>query len=74
VLRLRRVLRALPAEQRRRMPRRALPVLAAGLAIDAAGQAAGFAGASSDAAQAALLDLEVERVRFVSPADAASLS
>lgn len=73
VLRLSRILRALPAEQRRRLPARVLPVLLAGLAIDAAGQAAGFARAGSGAAHSSLVDLELERLRHVPAADAAAL-
>jgi hypothetical protein len=58
LVRLARTVRALPPG----FPRRALPMLALGLAVDGAGQAAGFAG--SRPARAALLDLELERVRF----------
>ena len=73
-LRLARSLRSLPAAQRRRVPARALPALVAGLTIDAAGQATGFASSAPDAAHEALVELELERLRFVTPADAAALA
>lgn len=72
-LRLVRLARSLPAEQRRLLPVRALPLIVAGLVMDAAGQAAGFARSDPEVVNANLLDLEVERVRYVSAADAAAL-
>jgi hypothetical protein len=71
-LRLVRLMRALPAEQRRLLPARALPLVVVGLVVDAAGQAVGFARSDPDVVLANLLDLEVERVRYVSAADAAA--
>lgn len=72
-LRLARIARALPAPLRRRVPRRAWLILAAGLAIDAAGQAAGFLGGDSPRAGDELATLELERVRYIPAAEAASL-
>jgi hypothetical protein len=72
-LRLARLLRALPEEQRRRMPRSALGVLIAALVVGAAGEAAGFARGRAPVGRAAdqvLLDLELERVRFAGAAAA----
>jgi hypothetical protein len=54
------------------LPARAVPLVVAGLMADAAGQAAGFARGDPDVVLANLLDLEVERVRYVSAADAAA--
>ena len=72
-LRLARLVRALPEEQRRQLPRGALTVLVAALVVGAAGEAAGFARSRSpvgSSAAAALLDLELERVRFAGAAAA----
>jgi hypothetical protein len=66
-LRLARLLRALPAAQRPRP--RTLPMLLAGLAADAAGQAAGFLTASATLTS----DAELERIRFIPAADRAEL-
>lgn len=71
-LRAYRFARRLAPEQRRRIPfARILPVLAAGLVLDAAGQAVGFLRPSRDAARDA--EHELERLRFVHPADIARL-
>jgi hypothetical protein len=64
-LRLRRILRVLPPQQREQMPRRAMALLVAGLVADALGQATGFASAASGDERAALACLELDRVRFV---------
>jgi hypothetical protein len=72
-LRFARLARSLPAEQRRLMPALAVPVVLAGLVLDAAGQAAGFARSDPADVHGNLLELEVERVNHVSPADAAAL-
>jgi hypothetical protein len=69
-LRLARLLRALSPAQRRAVPlARTLPMLLAGLAADAAGQAAGFL--TSGAALSS--DDELERVRFIPAADRSEL-
>ncbi len=73
VVRLRRILRALPPAQRARMPRRAVLLLAAGLCADAVGQAAGFARPASGDERAALARLELDRLRFIPPEDIAAL-
>jgi GT2 family glycosyltransferase len=72
-LRLARLSRAFPREQRRGVPAMALPLMLAGLVFDAAGQAAGFARANPEHVHGDLLDFEVERVRYVSAADASTL-
>ncbi|HEX8204685.1 MAG TPA: hypothetical protein VF587_01360, partial [Solirubrobacteraceae bacterium] len=72
-VRLARVLRGLPEEQRRRFPRAAWPVLLAGLAVDGLGQAAGFLGLAPGDARSALAPFEFERLRFVPAAEAATL-
>jgi GT2 family glycosyltransferase len=68
-----RVARALPPAQRRLVPALALPVALLGLVVDAAGQAVGFARANPAYVHGDLLKLELERVRYVSAADAAAL-
>lgn len=73
LVRLRRVLRALPPTQRARMPRRALALLLLGLCADAAGQAVGFARPASGDERAALACLELDRMRFVPPEEVAAL-
>ena len=50
---------------------RVLPMLLAGLVVDAAGQAGGFVARTSEPARDA--DLELERVRYVPAADRAEL-
>jgi hypothetical protein len=72
-LRLARLARALPPEQRTLVPRMTLPLILAGLVFDAAGQAAGFARADREHVHGDLLELEIERVRYVSAADASTL-
>ncbi len=72
-LRAYRLARALPPEQRRLVPALALPVALLGLLVDAAGQAAGFAGSNPAHVHGNLLEMEVERIRYVSAADAAAL-
>jgi hypothetical protein len=72
-LRLARLSRALPPSQRRVVPAMALPLMLAGLVTDAAGQAAGFARGRPEHVHGDLLELELERVRYVSAADASSL-
>ena len=72
-VRLARIVRALPPEQRARFPKRAYVPLLAGLALDAAGQAAGFLRPSTPEDRAALSTLELERVRFVPAAEVAAL-
>lgn len=68
-----RVAHTLPTSQRRLVPALALPIALAGLVVDAAGQAAGFARRNPAHVHGDLLDLELERVRYVSAADAAAL-
>jgi hypothetical protein len=71
-LRLARLLRGLTPAQRRSLPlARTLPLLLAGLAADAAGQAAGFVATVKAPAPDA--DLELERVRFIPATDRAEL-
>jgi hypothetical protein len=71
-LRLRRLLRDLSPAQRATVPlARVLPMLLAGLVVDAAGQAAGFVSRTSEPARDA--DLELERVRYIPAADRAEL-
>jgi hypothetical protein len=71
-LRLARLVRALTPAQRRSVPLlRTLPLLLAGLAADAAGQAVGFLAASD--APSHDPDLELERVRFIPATDRAEL-
>jgi GT2 family glycosyltransferase len=72
-LRVVRLARALPSEQRRRLPVLALPIAFAGLVMDAAGQAAGFATTDPQDVHGNLLELELDRVKYVSAADAAAL-
>jgi len=72
-LRLFRLIRALPGEQRRLLPAAAMPLVLAGLLVDAAGQASGFARGDPADVHGNLLELELERVRYVSAADAAAL-
>ncbi len=72
-LRLVRVMRALPREQLRLLPAPAMALVLAGLIVDAAGQASGFARRNPADVHGNLLELELERVRYVSPADAAAL-
>ena len=73
VVRLARLLRTLPDEQRRRFPNAAWPLLLGGLAVDAAGQARGFLGDATAQAHADLASLELERVRYIPAAEAAAL-
>jgi hypothetical protein len=74
VVRLRRTLGALSPGARRAVPlARTLPVFLAGLAIDAAGQAAGFLRGRAGGPGDVMLDLELERLRFVTAEDRASL-
>ncbi len=71
-LRLARLLRGLSPAQRATVPlARVLPMLLAGLVVDAAGQAGGFVARTSEPARDA--DLELERVRYVPAADRAEL-
>jgi hypothetical protein len=71
-LRLKRVLGGLSSAQRAAIPlRRTLPMLVVGLAIDAAGQLAGFLWPAAEPARDAAVELE--RVRFIRPSDAAAL-
>ena len=71
-LRLARLLRGWrPRSGRRCRSARVLPMLLAGLVVDAAGQAAGFVARTSEPARDA--DLELERVRYVPAADRAAL-
>ncbi len=72
-LRLYRVSRTLPRELRRLVPALAIPVALAGLVVDAAGQAVGFARSDPAHIHGDLLALELERVRYVTAADAATL-
>jgi hypothetical protein len=73
VLRLAHTMRILPDRQRGEVRGPALLMLFAALVCDAAGQAAGFVNTRPDDAQRSVSDLEVERVRFVTAAEAASL-
>jgi hypothetical protein len=71
-LRFVRVVGGLTPGQRRRIPlARTLPAIVLGLLVDAAGQASGFARPAPEPARDA--DLELERLRFVTPADRADL-
>jgi len=72
-LRLARLAHDLPAEQRRLVPVLTLPLLLVVLVVDAAAQAAGFAHSDPADVHGNLLEFEVERVRYVSRADAAAL-
>jgi hypothetical protein len=72
-VRLARLLRAMPPALRRAFPKRAAPLLLAGLVIDGVGQGAGFLGATPDDARGSLASLELERLRFVPAAEAAGL-
>lgn len=72
-LRLARIARVLPAEQWRQVTARGLAFAIAGLLVDAAGQAAGFARGDPRHVHGDLLELEIERVRYVSGADASAL-
>lgn len=73
LVRLSRIVRTMPGEQRRRFPARAWPLVLAGLAVDAVGQAAAFLGGVPHDARGSLAALELERLRFVPPAEAATL-
>jgi GT2 family glycosyltransferase len=72
-LRLVRLTRGMPSEQLRQVPPLAMLLVLAGLVIDAAGQAMGFARSDPDDIHGNLLELELERVRYVSDADVAAL-
>jgi hypothetical protein len=72
-LRLARILRGMPREQRGRFPARALPILLAGLIADGGGQAAGFLLGVPQRGRADLAQMELERVRFVPAEEAATL-